>query len=66
MVLKELRIGRTNTRMQGLKTLLLGFMFILIGGFILIDPSSSFGGIGEVILFAIGISLGIAGLKKDD
>lgn len=52
--------------MQGLKTLLLGFMFIFIGGFILIDPSSSFGGIGEVILFAIGISLGISGLKKND
>ncbi|WP_192451733.1 hypothetical protein [Candidatus Galacturonibacter soehngenii] len=52
--------------MKGLKTLLFGFMFILIGGFILIDPSSSFGGVVEIILFAIGISFGISGLKKND
>lgn len=41
-------------------------MFILIGGFILLDPSSSLGGIGEVILFAVGISFGIVGLKRED
>lgn len=52
--------------MKGLKMILLGIAVILIGGFILIDPQSSFGGYGEALLFALGIVLGIKGLKNDD
>lgn len=50
--------------MQGLKKMLFGLMFVLIGGFILVDPGSDLGGIGELILFAIGITFGIVGLKE--
>ena len=52
--------------MKGLKFLLFGLMFILIGGFILIDSRSSLGGIGEIVLFLIGIGLGVHGLMKND
>ena len=51
--------------MKGIKQILFGFMFILIGGFILVDPQSSLGGIGEIILFLIGIGFGVAGLRSD-
>lgn len=52
--------------MKGIKLILFGLMFIMIGGFILIDPQSSFGGFGEIILFAIGIGFGIVGIKSDN
>jgi len=52
--------------MKGLKKILFGLMFVLIGGFILVDPESSFGGFGEVILFEIGITFGAVGLKEED
>lgn len=51
--------------MKGIKQILFGFMFILIGGFILVAPQSSLGGIGEIILFLIGIGFGVAGLRSD-
>ncbi len=52
--------------MRGIKYLLFGMMFILTGGFILVDPGSSFGGFGELILFIIGIGFGIRGLTEKD
>ena len=52
--------------MKGIKYILLGIAFILIGGFILVDVQSSLGGFGEVILFVIGLSLGFRGLKEND
>ena len=52
--------------MNGIKLLLFGIMFILIGGFILVDTSSSLGGYGEILLFVIGIVLGVIGLRKND
>ena len=52
--------------MKGIKLILFGLMFIMIGGFILIDPQSSFGGFGEMILFAIGIGFGIVGIRSDN
>jgi hypothetical protein len=51
---------------KGLKFVLFGLMFILIGGFILADSQSSLGSFGEIVLFLIGIGLGAYGLKKDD
>jgi len=50
---------------KGIKFILFGIMFILIGGFILADANSSLGGFGEVILFALGIGFGIKGLKTE-
>ncbi|HEX3075951.1 MAG TPA: hypothetical protein VHQ24_03675 [Lachnospiraceae bacterium] len=52
--------------MRGLKFILFGFMFILIGGFILVDPQSSVGGFGELILFIVGIAFGIKGLNENN
>ncbi len=52
--------------MKGLKFILFGIMFILIGGFILVDPMSHLGGIGEVMLFVVGVTFGIVGLKLDN
>lgn len=50
--------------MRGIQYLLFGVMFILIGGFILVDSGSSLGGFGEVVLFAAGIGFGIKGLTE--
>jgi len=52
--------------MKGIKYILLGIAFILIGGFILVDTQSYLGGFGEVILFAIGLGLGVKGLSEKD
>ena len=41
--------------MKGIKYLLFGLMFILIGSAILIDTESYLGGYGETLLFIIGI-----------
>ena len=49
--------------MEGIKYILLGIAFILIGGFILVDQQSYLGGFGEIAFFAIGIALGIKGLN---
>lgn len=51
--------------MKGIKYLLFGLMFILIGGFILVDAESGLGGFGEVTLFTIGIILGAKGLNEE-
>ena len=48
--------------MRGIKYILLGIGFILIGGFILIDTQSNLGGFGEIILFVIGLGFGFKGL----
>lgn len=52
--------------MNGLKLILFGMSLILVAGFILVDPYSSFGGIVEAILLVMGIAFGVRGLKKDD
>lgn len=52
--------------MKGLKLILFGLMFVLIGGFILVDSQSSLGGFGEIVFFLIGIGFGLWGLKKND
>ena len=52
--------------MKGLKYLLFGLMFILIGGATLIDTESYLGGYGEVLLFLIGIIFGIKGLCEKE
>ena len=52
--------------MKGIKYLLFGLMFILISGFILVDPQSNLGGWGEVVLFVIGIVYGTKGLKQEE
>lgn len=52
--------------MKGIKYLLFGMMFILIGGAILIDTNSNLGGFGEIILFAVGIGFGIKGLSEKE
>lgn len=62
MYINKVNLIRKGICMKGIKYLLFGLMFILIGGFILIDINSSFGGFGEVILFGTGIGFGIRGL----
>lgn len=52
--------------MKGLKYLLIGFMFIFISGFILMDIQSYLGGYGEMLLFLIGIIPGIKGLTTKE
>lgn len=52
--------------MKGIKFLLFGLMFIIMGAAVLIDPSSNLGGIGELLIFAIGIAFGIKGLTMND
>lgn len=52
--------------MKGIKFILMGLMFVLIGGFILVDSQSNLGGYGELAFFIIGIILGIKGLKEKE
>ena len=52
--------------MKGIRYLLFGLMFILIGGFILVDTGSSFGRFGETALFILGIAFGAKGLAEKD
>lgn len=52
--------------MKGIKFILMGLMFVLIGGFILVDSQSNLGGYGEFALFLIGIVLGIKGLTEKE
>ena len=52
--------------MKGIKYILLGIAFILVGGFILIDTQSNLGGFGEIILFIIGLGFGFKGLINKD
>ena len=52
--------------MKGIKYLLFGLMFILIGGFILVDTGSSLGGFGETALFILGIAFGVKGLTEKE
>ena len=52
--------------MNGIKMILLGIAIILIGGFILVDPQSSFGGYGELAIFVVGLAYCIRGLKRED
>ena len=52
--------------MRGIKYILLGIAFILIGGFILVDTQSNLGGYGELLLFIIGLGFGFKGLNDTD
>ena len=52
--------------MKGIKYLLFGLMFILLGGFILLDPQSSLNGYGELALFFAGIGFGVRGLLEKE
>jgi hypothetical protein len=51
---------------RGIKYILFGIAFILIGGFILVDTQSNLGGFGEILLFAIGLGFGFKGLIDKD
>ena len=52
--------------MRGIKYILLGIAFILVGGFILVDTQSNLGGFGEIALFIIGLGLGFKGLTDKE
>ncbi|MCZ7383823.1 MAG: hypothetical protein O8C67_13760 [Candidatus Methanoperedens sp.] len=49
----------------GLKRMILGLQIMLLGGFIMIDPSSSLGGI-EFGIVIVGLIVGVSGYGKDD
>jgi len=50
---------------MNLKTMILGTMIMLLGGFIMADPSSSLGGL-EFLIVLIGLIIGVFGFFKKD
>jgi dipeptide/tripeptide permease len=50
---------------MNLKTMILGTMIMLLGGFIMADPSSSLGGL-ESLIVLIGLIIGVFGFFKKD
>ena len=51
--------------LKPIKTMLLGMMLMLFGGFILMDPTSTLRGI-EFLLLIIGLLIGVFGLFQKD
>jgi uncharacterized membrane protein HdeD (DUF308 family) len=57
--------GGSKLSNKSIKTMLLGIMIILFGGFILLDPASSLGGI-EFFIIVIGLIIGFFGMIQKD
>ncbi len=51
--------------LKPIKTMILGIMIMLFGGFIMVDQSSNLGGI-EFLIVLIGLIIGIVGLFQKD
>ena len=51
--------------LKPIKTMILGTMIMLLGGFIMLDPSSDLGGL-EFLIVLIGLVIGIVGLFQKD
>jgi len=51
--------------LKPIKTMILGTMLILLGGFIMLDPSTNLGGL-EFLIILIGLIIGIVGLFQKD
>jgi len=51
--------------LQPIKTMILGTMIMLLGGFIILDKSSNLGGI-EFFIILLGLIIGIIGLFQKD
>lgn len=50
---------------KGIKAMILGVQVMILGGFIMIDPSSNLGGF-EFLLLIIGLSIGIFGFQLNE
>lgn len=50
---------------KSIKTMLLGIMIMLFGGFTILDPASNLGGIEHFMVF-IGLIIGIFGMVLKD
>jgi len=51
--------------LKPIKTMILGTMIMLLGGFIMLDPSSDLGGL-KFLIVLIGLVIGIVGLFQKD
>ena len=51
--------------LKPIKTMILGTMIMLLGGFIMVDQSSNLGG-AEFFIVLIGLIIGIVGLFQKD
>jgi len=51
--------------LKPIKTMILGTMIMLLGGFIMLDQSSDLGGL-EFLIVLIGLVIGIVGLFQKD
>ncbi len=58
---------KKNNKMsnKSIKTMLLGIMVMLFGGFIVLDPASNLGGI-EFFIILTGLIIGIFGMVQKD
>ena len=52
-------------KLQSLKTMILGLMFMILGGTIVIDPASGLGGV-EYLMMVVGLMMGIVGFWRED
>jgi hypothetical protein len=59
------KLKRKEVKKMNLKTMILGTMIMLLGGFIMADPSSSLGGL-ESLIVLIGLIIGVFGFFKKD
>ncbi|KAF5420158.1 MAG: hypothetical protein C5S44_08975 [Candidatus Methanocomedens sp.] len=50
---------------KGIKTMILGIQIMLVGGFIILDPSSNLGGI-EFFIIIVGLLTGVFGFLQND
>jgi len=51
--------------LKPIKTMILGIQLMLLGGFMILDPTTSLGGIEHALMF-IGLLIGVFGLFLKD
>jgi hypothetical protein len=56
---------KEKMNLQPIKTMILGTMIMLLGGFTILDKSSNLGGI-EFFIILLGLIIGIIGLFQKD
>jgi len=57
--------GERKVSLKPIKTMILGVQIMLLGGFIMLDPSSDLGGI-EFLIVLVGLLIGVFGLFQKD